>query len=216
MDVSAAVMLLMLPVCPQIRYWRQHEREAAADRVRTAGLETTARVSGLRPSTRYHVAVLAYNSAGTGPPSPRTTVTTRKPRTATVITHAHHVVVVSFSCIRTLVVAVPTADIKHHVMISLHVILFRIQTVTSVTSVLSLCQLSARSRFIYLPCTQTQSSSGESCMIIRVQNQVRCPSPEEPTNDQHTCGSVINTFSNTAPYQCSNKTFAIKRYLEPS
>uniref|UniRef100_A0A4W6E7W3 Contactin-2 n=1 Tax=Lates calcarifer TaxID=8187 RepID=A0A4W6E7W3_LATCA len=62
-----------------IRYWRQHEREAAADRVRTAGLETTARVSGLRPSTRYHVAVLAYNSAGTGPPSPRTTVTTRKP-----------------------------------------------------------------------------------------------------------------------------------------
>lgn len=68
--------------CPQIRYWRQHEREAAADRVRTAGLETTARVSGLRPSTRYHVAVLAYNSAGTGPPSPRTTVTTRKPRMA--------------------------------------------------------------------------------------------------------------------------------------
>lgn len=68
-------------MCPQIRYWRQHEREAAADRVRTAGLEATARVAGLRPSTRYHVAVLAYNSAGTGPPSPRTTVTTRKPRT---------------------------------------------------------------------------------------------------------------------------------------
>ncbi|KAM6980111.1 contactin-2 [Aplochiton taeniatus] len=63
----------------EIRYWRQHEREAAADRVRTAGLETTARVSGLRPSTRYHVAVLAYNSAGTGPASPRTTVTTRRP-----------------------------------------------------------------------------------------------------------------------------------------
>ncbi|XP_011473528.1 contactin-2 isoform X1 [Oryzias latipes] len=63
----------------EIRYWRQHEREAAADRVRTAGLEPTARVSGLRPSTRYHVAVFAYNSAGTGPSSPRTTVTTRKP-----------------------------------------------------------------------------------------------------------------------------------------
>uniref|UniRef100_A0A667YCI8 Contactin 2 n=1 Tax=Myripristis murdjan TaxID=586833 RepID=A0A667YCI8_9TELE len=63
----------------EIRYWRQHEREAAADRVRTAGPETTARVSGLRPSTRYHVAVLAYNSAGTGPPSPRTTITTRRP-----------------------------------------------------------------------------------------------------------------------------------------
>ncbi|XP_069544877.1 contactin-2-like, partial [Brachyistius frenatus] len=63
----------------EIRYWRQHEREAAADRVRTAGLELTARVSGLRPSTRYHVAVLAYNSAGTGPSSPRTTITTRRP-----------------------------------------------------------------------------------------------------------------------------------------
>uniref|UniRef100_A0A3Q3W7P1 Uncharacterized protein n=1 Tax=Mola mola TaxID=94237 RepID=A0A3Q3W7P1_MOLML len=63
----------------EIRYWRQHEREAAADRVRTAGLETSARVSGLRPSTRYHVAVLAYNRAGTGPSSPRTTITTRKP-----------------------------------------------------------------------------------------------------------------------------------------
>ncbi|XP_056128734.1 contactin-2 [Lampris incognitus] len=63
----------------EIRYWRQHEREAAADRVRTAGLETTARVAGLRPSTRYYIAVLAYNSAGTGPPSPRTTVTTRRP-----------------------------------------------------------------------------------------------------------------------------------------
>lgn len=77
----------VLNMCVQIRYWRQHEREAAADRVRTAGLETSARVSGLRPSTRYHVAVLAYNSAGTGPPSPRTTVTTRKPRTAFALTH---------------------------------------------------------------------------------------------------------------------------------
>uniref|UniRef100_A0AAZ3SCG6 Contactin 2 n=1 Tax=Oncorhynchus tshawytscha TaxID=74940 RepID=A0AAZ3SCG6_ONCTS len=63
----------------EIRYWRQHEREASADRVRTAGLETTARVVGLRPSTRYHVTVMAYNSAGTGPASPRTTVTTRRP-----------------------------------------------------------------------------------------------------------------------------------------
>uniref|UniRef100_A0A8C2AA82 Contactin 2 n=1 Tax=Cyprinus carpio TaxID=7962 RepID=A0A8C2AA82_CYPCA len=62
-----------------IRYWRQHEREAAADRVRTAGLENTARVTGLRPNTLYHVTILAYNSAGTGPPSPRTTVITKKP-----------------------------------------------------------------------------------------------------------------------------------------
>lgn len=74
-------------VFPQIRYWRQHEREAAADRVRTAGLEPTARVSGLRPSTRYYIAVFAYNSAGTGPSSPRTTVTTRKPRMALAYMH---------------------------------------------------------------------------------------------------------------------------------
>ncbi|KAG9339729.1 hypothetical protein JZ751_023376 [Albula glossodonta] len=63
----------------EIRYWRQNVKEAAADRVRTAGLETTARVSGLRPVTQYYVKVLAYNSAGTGPPSPRTSVTTKKP-----------------------------------------------------------------------------------------------------------------------------------------
>ncbi|XP_056460222.1 contactin-2 [Gadus chalcogrammus] len=63
----------------EIRYWRQHEREAAADRIRTAGPGTAAPVAGLRPSTRYHVAVLAYNSAGCGPSSPRTTVTTRRP-----------------------------------------------------------------------------------------------------------------------------------------
>ena len=70
----------------QIRYWRQHEREAAADRVRTAGLETSVRVAGLRPSTLYHVTVLAYNSAGTGPASPRTTINTRKPRKTTQLT----------------------------------------------------------------------------------------------------------------------------------
>lgn len=63
----------------EIRYWRKNDNEAAADRVRTAGLETSARVTGLRPSTLYHVAVLAYNSAGTGPPSPTTTTTTKKP-----------------------------------------------------------------------------------------------------------------------------------------
>lgn len=79
--VAMAIQARSQEVSLQIRYWRQHEREEAADRVRTVGRETWARVTGLRPSTRYDVAVLAYNSAGTGPPSPRTTVTTRKPRT---------------------------------------------------------------------------------------------------------------------------------------
>ncbi|KAJ8400200.1 hypothetical protein AAFF_G00398940 [Aldrovandia affinis] len=62
----------------EIRYWRHNEKQAAANRV-PAGLETTARVSGLRPSTLYYVTVLAYNSAGIGPPFPRTSVTTKKP-----------------------------------------------------------------------------------------------------------------------------------------
>ncbi len=79
--ISSMIKLVtVLLLCLQIRYWRQHEREAAADRVRTAGLENTARVTGLRPNTLYHIIVLAYNSAGTGPPSPRTTVVTKKPR----------------------------------------------------------------------------------------------------------------------------------------
>uniref|UniRef100_A0A4W3JB79 Contactin-2 n=1 Tax=Callorhinchus milii TaxID=7868 RepID=A0A4W3JB79_CALMI len=62
----------------EIRYWRENDNEAAADRVRTLGLETTARVSGLRPHTLYHVEVRAYNSAGTGPPGPSTVITTKK------------------------------------------------------------------------------------------------------------------------------------------
>ncbi|XP_059806228.1 contactin-2 [Hypanus sabinus] len=62
----------------EIRYWRGNDKEESADRVRTPGLETTARVSGLRPSTLYHVEVRAYNSAGSGPSSSSTTVVTRK------------------------------------------------------------------------------------------------------------------------------------------
>ncbi|XP_005989277.1 contactin-2 [Latimeria chalumnae] len=62
----------------EIRYWREGDNEAAADRVRTPGLEISARISGLKPSTLYLVAVRAYNSAGTGPASPSTKVTTKK------------------------------------------------------------------------------------------------------------------------------------------
>uniref|UniRef100_A0A8I3W0A9 Contactin 2 n=1 Tax=Callithrix jacchus TaxID=9483 RepID=A0A8I3W0A9_CALJA len=63
----------------EIRYWRAGDKEAAADRVRTAGLDTSARVSGLHPSTKYHVTVRAYNRAGTGPASPSANATTMKP-----------------------------------------------------------------------------------------------------------------------------------------
>ncbi|XP_043572414.1 contactin-2 [Chiloscyllium plagiosum] len=62
----------------EIRYWRDNDKKASADRKRTPGLELSARVTGLRPSTLYHVEVRAYNSAGSGPPSLSTTVTTKK------------------------------------------------------------------------------------------------------------------------------------------
>lgn len=67
--------------CPlQIRYWKAGDKEAAADRVRTAGLDTSAHVTGLHPNTKYHVTVRAYNRAGTGPASPSTNATTLKSR----------------------------------------------------------------------------------------------------------------------------------------
>lgn len=48
--------------------------------MRTAGLDTSARVTDLHPNTKYHVTVRAYNRAGTGPTSPSTNATTMKPR----------------------------------------------------------------------------------------------------------------------------------------
>lgn len=64
----------------QIRYWKAGDKEAAADRVRTAGLDTSARVTDLHPNTKYHVTVRAYNRAGTGHASPSANATTMKPR----------------------------------------------------------------------------------------------------------------------------------------
>lgn len=69
-----------VPCSLQIRYWKAGDKEAAADRVRTAGLDTSARVTDLHPNTKYHVTVRAYNRAGTGPASPSTSATTMKPR----------------------------------------------------------------------------------------------------------------------------------------
>uniref|UniRef100_A0A671F438 Axonal glycoprotein TAG-1 n=1 Tax=Rhinolophus ferrumequinum TaxID=59479 RepID=A0A671F438_RHIFE len=63
----------------EIRYWKAGDKEAAADRVRTAGLDPSARVTDLHPNTKYHVTVRAYNRAGTGPASPSTNATTMKP-----------------------------------------------------------------------------------------------------------------------------------------
>ncbi|OWK08443.1 hypothetical protein Celaphus_00010730, partial [Cervus elaphus hippelaphus] len=62
-----------------IRYWKAGDKAAAADRVRTAGLDSSALVTGLHPNTKYHVTVRAYNRAGTGPASPSANATTMKP-----------------------------------------------------------------------------------------------------------------------------------------
>ncbi|KAJ6659822.1 hypothetical protein lerEdw1_018277 [Lerista edwardsae] len=63
----------------EIRYWRHGDKEEAADRVRTAGLVESAHVMDLIPNTKYHVAVRAYNRAGSGPASPPTSFMTTKP-----------------------------------------------------------------------------------------------------------------------------------------
>lgn len=48
--------------------------------MRTAGLDSSAQVTGLHPNTKYHVTVRAYNRAGTGPASPPADAMTTKPR----------------------------------------------------------------------------------------------------------------------------------------
>ncbi|XP_028590129.2 contactin-2 isoform X1 [Podarcis muralis] len=63
----------------EIRYWKHGDKEEAADRVRTAGLVNSARVTDLQANTKYRVAVRAYNRAGTGPASPPTSFMTTKP-----------------------------------------------------------------------------------------------------------------------------------------
>lgn len=77
---SAALSFLNPSFSVQIRYWKDGDKEEAADRVRTAGLVTSAHVTGLNPNTNYHVSVRAYNRAGTGLPSASTNVTTTRPR----------------------------------------------------------------------------------------------------------------------------------------
>uniref|UniRef100_A0A8C0GN41 Contactin-1 n=1 Tax=Chelonoidis abingdonii TaxID=106734 RepID=A0A8C0GN41_CHEAB len=62
----------------QIRYWTVHDKEAAAQRVLVSSQDYSTRLENLKPSTRYHVDVSAYNSAGYGPPSVAADIITRK------------------------------------------------------------------------------------------------------------------------------------------
>ncbi|KFP06673.1 Contactin-4, partial [Calypte anna] len=63
----------------EVRCWRHDEKEENAKRIRTVGNQTSTKVTNLRGNVLYHLAVRAYNTAGTGPSSPLVNVTTKKP-----------------------------------------------------------------------------------------------------------------------------------------
>ncbi|XP_069084956.1 contactin-1 [Pleurodeles waltl] len=62
----------------QVRYWRVQDKEPAAHRVQVANLETSVKLEGMLPDTRYHIEVTAFNSAGDGPRSRIVDVITKK------------------------------------------------------------------------------------------------------------------------------------------
>uniref|UniRef100_A0A8B9PTZ1 Contactin 4 n=1 Tax=Apteryx owenii TaxID=8824 RepID=A0A8B9PTZ1_APTOW len=67
------------PTKGRIQGYEVGERNAALFQTRTVGNQTSAKVTNLRGNALYHLAVKAYNTAGTGPASATVNVTTRKP-----------------------------------------------------------------------------------------------------------------------------------------
>ncbi|XP_023403767.1 contactin-4 isoform X5 [Loxodonta africana] len=63
----------------EVKYWRHDDKEENARKIRTIGNHTSTKITNLKGSALYHLAVKAYNSAGTGPSSATVNVTTRKP-----------------------------------------------------------------------------------------------------------------------------------------
>ncbi|XP_069499625.1 contactin-4-like isoform X2 [Ambystoma mexicanum] len=63
----------------EIRYWRHDDKEENARKLRTIGNQTSIKISSLKGSELYHLAIKAFNTAGTGPSSAIINVTTRKP-----------------------------------------------------------------------------------------------------------------------------------------
>uniref|UniRef100_A0A4W3HD66 Contactin-3 n=1 Tax=Callorhinchus milii TaxID=7868 RepID=A0A4W3HD66_CALMI len=63
----------------EIQYWTDDESEETADKFRSDGNNTSAKVPGLKGSTLYNIIVKAYSSAGTGPASAPINITTKKP-----------------------------------------------------------------------------------------------------------------------------------------
>ncbi|KAM9134677.1 contactin-4-like [Pangshura tecta] len=63
----------------EVRCWGHEDKEENARKIRTIGNRTSTKITNLKGSALYHLAVKAYNTAGTGPSSATVNVTTKKP-----------------------------------------------------------------------------------------------------------------------------------------
>ncbi|NWQ69900.1 CNTN5 protein, partial [Neopipo cinnamomea] len=62
----------------EVGYWKDIEKEEAAEKVKTEGNESSILLTGLEGNTLYHLTVRAYNAAGYGPPSTAVHAATKK------------------------------------------------------------------------------------------------------------------------------------------
>ncbi|XP_053561563.1 contactin-5 [Bombina bombina] len=62
----------------EVSYWSDMEQEEAAEKVKTAGNESSIILTDLEGNTLYHITVRAYNKAGYGPPSNAVRAATKK------------------------------------------------------------------------------------------------------------------------------------------
>ncbi|XP_064501206.1 contactin-5 isoform X3 [Pseudopipra pipra] len=62
----------------EVGYWKDMEKEEAAEKVKTEGNESSILLTGLEGNTLYHLTVRAYNAAGYGPPSTAVHAATKK------------------------------------------------------------------------------------------------------------------------------------------
>ncbi|KAM4700962.1 contactin-5 [Discoglossus pictus] len=62
----------------EVSYWSDMEQEEAAEKVKTAGNESSIILTDLEGNTFYHITVRAFNKAGYGPPSSPVRASTKK------------------------------------------------------------------------------------------------------------------------------------------
>ncbi|XP_063807568.1 contactin-5 isoform X2 [Pseudophryne corroboree] len=66
------------PLGFEVSYWKDMEQEEAAEKVKTAGNESSIILTALEGNTLYHITTRAFNKAGYGPPSPEIRGSTKK------------------------------------------------------------------------------------------------------------------------------------------